>query len=419
MILISEIAIWVAFVISSYFLIFWLLVLLDEDPHAYTIRKKLRRYPLVSVIIPAYNEEDTIIDTLKSVIGLDFPKKKLEIFVVNDGSTDNTKKVVEEFISKNTHYAIKQISQQNKGKGAALNVGLKQCKGEFFACLDADSIVKSNSLKKLLPYFDEGEHVSTVLPLMKLRDTGNFLQKVQWAEYLINFFYKKLMAILDCVHVSPGPFSIYRTAILRKINGFDEKNLTEDLEITLRLQSHQYKIIQTLNAEVYTSAPKKFSEFYAQRNRWYKGSLINMFKKRNLIFNKKYGEFGMLQAPRVASAGILALMLILIAVYHFIKPLKENLIALSHINFDIFTLLKGFNFSISLLEFNYMNLFFALVIFGLGMIIIYYAHQYTKESWKSRGRLAVPAYLVLYSMLLTIVWVGIAFDFLRGKVQKW
>tara|TARA_Y100000310_G_scaffold105082_2_gene103462 strand:+ start:848 stop:2104 length:1257 start_codon:yes stop_codon:yes gene_type:complete len=418
MVLISEIAIWIAFVIASYFLIFWLLVLLDEDPNKHTVKKKLKHFPLTTIVIPAFNEEESIVDTLQSVTNMDYPKKKLQVIVVNDGSSDNTKSLTEKYISSHKDYNIELITQENKGKGAALNAGIRKAKGEFFVCLDADSEPRKNTLKLLLPNFDAPD-IATVLPLMKLKETTNFLQKVQWSEYLINFFYKKLMAILDCVHVSPGPFSVYRTSVLKKLKGFDEHNLTEDLEITLRLQKNNYRIVQTLDAEVLTKAPKKFSQFYSQRNRWYKGSLINMFRYRKLMFNKKYEEFGMQHAPRVMSAGILALVLITITILDLIKPAYKYIVSLYHINFDIITLIKGYTFDISFLQFNYTNVFYALVIFCLGLIIIYFAHIYTKESWKSRGRLAVPAYLVLYSILLTLVWMGIAFDFMRGRIQKW
>jgi hypothetical protein len=119
------------------------------------------------------------------------------------------------------------------------------------------------------------------------------------------------------------------------------------------------------------------------------------------------------------SAGILALVLITIAIHDLIKPAYKYMASLAYINFDIITLIKGYQFNFSFIQVNYTNVFYAFVIFSLGMIIIYFAHIYTKESWKSRGRLAVPAYLILYSFLLTIVWVGIAFDFMRGKIQKW
>jgi len=177
MLLLSEIAVWIAFLIASYFLIFWLLVLLDEDPDKYTVKKKLHSFPLTSIVIPAYNEEESIADTLNSVINMEYPKDKLQILVINDGSTDNTKKITEEYINSHPLYNIKLITQKNKGKGAALNAGLKETKGEFFVCLDADSEPRKDTLKILLPYFDAPD-IATVLPLMKLKETESQLQKL-------------------------------------------------------------------------------------------------------------------------------------------------------------------------------------------------------------------------------------------------
>lgn len=414
----TDIIIWIAFLISFYFLVFWLLVLFEEKPKRIEKTNKLKKYPSVSITVPAYNEEKNIASTLKSLINLNYPKEKLEIIVVNDGSKDKTKEVVEKLKKQHATYDIKLVNQKNRGKGSALNAGLKIAKGEFFVCLDADSVASKDILINLLPYFENNE-VAVVLPLMKLRNVKTVLQKIQWCEYLINFFYKKLMAALDCVHVSPGPFSIYRKSVLLKVGGFDEHNMTEDLEITLRIQKYDYKIIQSFNAEVYTIAPSSFRAFYRQRNRWYKGSLINMLKYRFMFFNKKYEEFGMLQIPRVATAGILMLLLIFFTLYRFIKPLIEKLIALSFVNFDIWTFIKNLSFDIRILDIYYPNIFYGAIIFFIGLIVIYLAHRYTNETWTKQGKFTVPVYLILYSTLLSIVWIGIAIDLIRGKIQKW
>ena len=138
MVLLSEIAIWVAFLIASYFLIFWLLVLLDEDPNKYKNKKKLTHFPMVSIVLPAFNEENNIIASLKSLLNMDYPKNKLQIIVVNDGSTDKTKDVVQNFIKNNKAYDISIISQQNKGKGAALRTGFSHASGDIILIQDAD-----------------------------------------------------------------------------------------------------------------------------------------------------------------------------------------------------------------------------------------------------------------------------------------
>ena len=111
------------------------------------------------------------------------------------------------------------------------------------------------------------------------------------------------MSLLDCVHVSPGPFSIYRRSILDIIGYFDTKNLVEDMEITLRAQNHHYRIVQSFDGIVYTHTPKTYKGFYKQRNRWYKGTILNMINYRKMIFNKKYGDFGLVMMPWVMIAG--------------------------------------------------------------------------------------------------------------------
>jgi len=203
-----KILLWATYMVSLYFAIFWFLVLMDGG-FKKTKKSKLKNYPDVSIVIPAYNEEKRIRLTLDSVLKLNYPKDRLEIIVINDGSADKTKEVVEGIISKNRDFGIRLISQKNRGKGAALNNGLKKAKGEFFVCLDADSYVKEDALLKMLPEFDK-EDIAAVLPLLKVRNPKSLWQKMQWLEYLVNMFYKELMSRLNCVHVAPGPFSVYR-----------------------------------------------------------------------------------------------------------------------------------------------------------------------------------------------------------------
>src|SRR3989338_9351893 len=94
-----KIALWTCYLLSLFFAIFWFLVLLDKETKTKT--RKLKKHPSVSIVIPAYNEEKNIITTLTSLTKLDYPKNRLEIIVVDDGSTDNTKNIVKEFIAKN------------------------------------------------------------------------------------------------------------------------------------------------------------------------------------------------------------------------------------------------------------------------------------------------------------------------------
>ena len=271
----------------------------------------------------------------------------------------------------------------------------------------------------MIPRFEDKE-VAIVLPLMKISTPKSFLQKIQWSEYLINFFYKSLMGTLNCVHVAPGPFSVYRKKVLEEVNGFDEKNLTEDLEITLRIHKLHYKIVQLLDAEVYTNAPNTLKGFYKQRNRWYKGTMFNMFNYKWMVFNKSYGDFGMLQMPRVFISGFLAVSLLILGLYRFVfKTLFDHIYRWSKINFDLLSVIKNAKLNFSWIQINFTNLFFLLVGIILGGIVIYYAHRFTKEKILRYGILSLPAYLLLYSILVSGVWLGVFIEMLLQKRQKW
>lgn len=411
-----DLIVWVIYLFSLYYGVFWFLVYLDYGAKDQsTIKGKT---PLVTIAIPAYNEEESITATIESVKALDYPKDKMEILVINDGSKDKTAEITESIIQKSKGYKIILINQANAGKGSAMNNALKQASGDFFISLDADSYVRADALKVIMPYFENPE-VSCVLPVIKVKNPKTIIQKLQYVEYLVNFFYKKLMSKLDCIHVTPGPFSVYKTDILRKLGGFDENNLTEDLEMALRLQKHHYKIEQILGTEVLTDAPVNFKAFYKQRNRWYKGSLINVWNYRNILFNRSYGEFGMFHLPAVFSVALISIVYVtyILSKYVF-KPTLNYITDASYINFNLpFMMSKTFE-DISFLDFNYMTMFLGLSIIAISLIVLQRSFTFTKERMRN-ALFASSMFLVFYPTLLAITWMGVVFDLVRGKRQKW
>ncbi len=411
-----KVLLWTAYLISLYFAIFWFLVLMEKEKKLKL--RILKRCPYVSIVVPAYNEKKNIIATLESLTNLSYPKNKLEIIVVNDGSTDNTSNIVADFICRNKYKNVKIINKKNEGKGAALNDGLAIAKGDFFVCLDADSFVTKDALKKILPYFTD-ESIAVVLPLLKVAKPKTLWQKMQWLEYIINLFYKRLMSRLNCVHVAPGPFSVYRKDVLKQIGGFDENNITEDLEITLRLQSKNYKIVQVLDAEVFTLSPKTFKGLYKQRKRWYKGSIINAFKYKYMIFNKKYGDFGIMQMPTIIISGLIAITLVISSLYYGLKPYIKTLYNSIFIDFDFYTLIKAFKFNFSLLDLDYMTMLVAIITLCISILVIRKSHAAAKEKPSKYGTLALVSYLFFYFFVIGLIWIGIMIDFALWKKQKW
>lgn len=406
--------IWVMYFASMYFVAFWLLIFLDKGLKEE--KKDPEQLPLVTICIPAFNEEESIANTINSALALDYPINKREIICINHGSRDGTGEILKSFGNKIKVITLKR--EQDHRKGAAVNAGLKVAKGELFICLDADSYVKPNALKIMLPYFEE-KNVASVLPIIKLKEKNTFMRKVQAIEYMVNFFLKKVAGIVDCVHVTPGPFGAYKTAVLRKVGGFDETNLTEDLEIALRLQKNNYKIIQLFNAEVLTTAPKNYKEFYQQRNRWYQGSTLNLLKYKNMVFNSKYGELGMFHMPMIAVSACLSIFFAIFIIYNnMIRPLLERLYDASFIDFNIPFMVEQRLERFSMLDLDYTFLFFLITLLLGGIMWIILAHQYTKEKWSVKKVTFIPVYLFIYPFLMSIVWLGVVINlFRRNKVQ--
>jgi len=413
---------------SIYFLllflsIFWLLVLFTKEEQKGKEGKEKENpgTPFFSAIVPAYNEENSIELALQSLVGLEYPSEKMEIIVVNDGSTDRTPEIIKQFVHKHPSHKIILLNQKNQGKAAAMNHGLRYAQGELFACLDADSAVSSNALQAMLPLFEDDGNVAAVCPLIKVKRPQKVLEKVQWYEYIINMFHRFLNAKLDCLHVTPGPFSIYRTQIIRNIGGFDEHTITEDLEIAVRLQKHHYQILHTFDAVVETVAPATWKALFRQRVRWYKGATDNTIQYKELLFNRKYGDFGVLRMPTVILSGILAIVLAGTLLYELGRAAMEKLAYYYSINFDFLTLLRNFSPEINILTWPFAKLFIALTLAGISFFIMIYSHRIIKERITNHGRtfFSLVSYLLIYGFFLTAVWLYIGFMYVSGRKNFW
>ncbi len=409
--------IWVLYFVGLYFSLFWLSVLLfDSSPNS---RRVYKTWPTVSIVLPMYNEEDAIEETLDSIYNLDYPKNKLQIICVNDGSTDNTLKIIRRL---NKKYDFILIDQDNSGKYMALNNALKKVNGEFFACFDADSFTDSNSLKAMIEEFDEKD-VASVMPIMKVYNPQNLLQRVQWLEYVINIFYKYIMGKIDCIHVTPGPFSVYRTEYVKKLGGFKKAHLTEDLEMALRLQDNNYKLKQSLDAVVYTKSPKRLKAFVSQRTRWYQGTFFNIKDYKHFLFNRRFEEFGFFHIPLVAVTGFLSLLGVLTVIYLFLKEIFHTLKRWYLTNFDFITYFKSWTWNTSLIDLNWQTLFESTILFVLIFIIIYLSFIGTKERmnfFKGFKYFFMFLYFFfIYKFIVAYIWAKVAFRIIFRRKNTW
>lgn len=417
-----EFLLWSTYLIVLYIVIFWLLSFLDNRQlmrKEAKIKKRLNVFPLITVIVPSFNEEKTISETLYSVLNLKYPKNKIQLIIVNDGSTDFTNKKINEIIEQNRDRNIILIDQENQGKANSLNNALKKANGELFACLDADSIVEKHTLEKMVKFYQENPNLAIVTPAMKVRNPKTLFQKFQRIEYLSSMFISRMMGYLDMIYVAPGPFSLYRTEIIKNLGGFDVGNLTEDQEIAYRIQKNNYGIKQCHNAYVYTTSPRNIKSLYRQRNRWFKGSLINLYKYKELFFNKKYGDFGVLQIPANLMTFFLSISAIFFFGYFLIKPTLKMIKNMALINFDFMYYLKNISLKFNILGLELGTMFMASMLFFASLLIFYLSHKNTNEKIRNHGFLYLIPYFFIYYIVLSFFSVIVLIQLVLGFKQKW
>lgn len=293
----------------------------------------LKRYPSTTIIVPCWNEEKTAARTILSLLKLDYPKNKLNIFIVDDGSTDNTFKVINRFARFNN---VKIFRKENEGsKHSAVNHALAHVTTELVGCLDADSFVEPNTLKVIAKYFLD-KTVMAVTPAIKVEKPKNILELIQNVEYSLGIFFRKILGTIDAIQVTPGPFSIFRKKVFDDLGPYREAHNTEDLEIAFRMHEAHYRIVNAHKAIVRTVAPKTIRGLYKQRLRWVHGFLENSLDYKHLFFNKKYGNFGMFMLPAALISIFSALYLIGFALNSFGYYLLDKFVEVKTIGANVF-----------------------------------------------------------------------------------
>ena len=389
--------------ISLFFSFFWISMLYFEEPGMHK-RPKLKRFPKVSIIVPAYNEEDSIADTLRSLLELDYPRNKLEIIVVANACKDKTAEIVRSF------KRVKLIETPLPGKAKAQNLGMKHAKGEIIVIGDADMLVSPDALRKVLPYFED-PLVGEVISAVKVHKPKTLLEKVQRYEYIISSLIRQLMSGIGALFMVPGAFVAFRKSIVEKLGGFDERTLTEDLEMGTRLLRHNYKIISNLDVHIQVRAPRTLAAFHNQRMRWNRGFLEVFAKHRDVVFNPKYGFFGFLFPFFIAVPVLLtATFSIAAATTASFFATYSPIISLTDARLFIENILPN-----GPLDINVLIAVPAIAILVAGIYMYNKANKHLKEKWTSPS--SIFTFIFLYPMWLTFYWL-LAFGAHIAKVKR-
>jgi len=403
--------IYIVWFFATYYVVVFTLMLLSERKKIFEDRTKFYNPKItVSLIVPAFNEEKKIAHTINSLKKVDHPN--LEILIINDGSSDKTSSVVKKHIKGDTRFTFID-NKKNKGKAACLNQGISLAKGEFVACMDADSVIEPDTFKKTIPYF-KNKKVGAVTISVEVKDPKNIFHKLIELEFTIGLsLFLKLATFFRTIFVTPGPFSMYRKSVLKEIGGFDTQNITEDLEIAYRIHKAGYIIENCSEAKVYTIIPPTFKEIYIQRRRWYSGAIQTLHKHRDMMFKKKYGFFGFL-VPYNYLLTITGLAVFFTSLYLLGKKTFNFISSLQYTGFNIIQWLKDINFDYrSLGNISFIGTSSLFIIMTILIISLIVARK--NLSKRKLGIVAFPAMFFLYQ----IFWTGAIINIIRRKKIKW
>ena len=250
--------------------------------------------PLQTVLIPAHNEGKVIVGAVRHVLASDYPN--LEVIVVDDGSTDDTSELV------STHYAgdtrVRLFRVPNGGKAAALNVGLKEARGQVVVALDADTHFEKDAISKLVRWFADPA-VGAVAGNAKVGNRINMITRWQALEYVTSQnLERRALAALGCITVVPGAIGAWKRNALERLGGFPLDTLAEDQDLTLGLLTAGYTVFYDSTAIGWTEAPDTVKGLVKQRFRWAFGTLQCLWKHRRVTLRPRYGALGLIAVPQ-------------------------------------------------------------------------------------------------------------------------
>lgn len=266
-----------------------------RERHRARFRDAMRAYsPLVSVIVPAWNERVGVLQTVRSV--LESTYAPLEVIVINDGSTDSSDAIIrafqDELAQEPDRYPGKTLVyryKENGGKGKALNEGIAVSMGEIVVSIDADCYVTPDAIANLVPLFADPS-IMAVVGNVKIGNTKSILGTVQYLEFLFAFYFKKADTLLNTIYIIGGAAGAFRREVFGKVGMYDTLHITEDIDLSVRMQEAGMRIVYAADAVVYTEGANSLKGLMKQRLRWKHGRFKTFWDHRSLFFSRREGR---------------------------------------------------------------------------------------------------------------------------------
>jgi poly-beta-1,6 N-acetyl-D-glucosamine synthase len=345
----------------------------------------------VSVVLAAYNEEQIIDRTLRSVLSSKYPLT--EVIVVNDGSTDNTAEKVAEIARRDPR--VQLVNQENTGKAGALNIGLEKASSEIIVTLDADTMLTPATVGRLVRHLaaDATGRLGAVAGVVRVGNRRrNLLTRWQALEYLTQIGVERAAQdVMGAIGIVPGACAAWRKTAIQDVGGYTEVTLAEDCDLSLSLHRAGWRVTQDDEAFAYTEAPETADALLNQRVRWTFGSLQAIWKHRDMLFRSRYRLLGWYVLPQYALAIIIPLIFMPFIVFMGIRTAQEQ--------------------GIDVVLFYFM-LFLAahLIIAAVGILLM-------REKW--RHLWMVPVYRIIYEPLRVYLLYTAVYMAVRGVRAGW
>jgi len=389
-------------VLSSFGLIFYA----RKNKHfRYNTIRSHKLLPSVAIIAPAYNEEKSIVENIRSLLSLEYPTVK--VIIVNDGSTDNSvQKVIKHYRLEKVDYAYTEtvktatikgvyqstdsayanlifIDKENGGKSDALNAGLNISRSDLFLAIDVDCIIEPDAILKMVkPFIEEADNRKVIASggvvrvansceiedgrIKKVVYPKNIWAKFQVLEYFRAFTLGRMAwSKINGLLIISGAFGLFDRRIAIAAGGYDTSTVGEDLELVVRMRKYMHKVEKKKYRVAFipdplcwTEVPSSAKVLSRQRRRWTKGSIDTILKHKDMFFNPKYGKIGMISFPYWVFFEWLAPIIETIGILYFLFMLFFGFI-----NYQVFFILLLFVFALAL-TFSSFAVFYETYFFG-------------------------------------------------------
>ncbi|MFF7450602.1 MULTISPECIES: glycosyltransferase [unclassified Streptomyces] len=343
----------------------------------------------VSVIVPAYNEKECIANTLKSLAQSTHP---IEIIVVDDGSTDGTSEIARDAARALGMTNVRVIRQENAGKPAALNNGVRSARHDIVVMMDGDTVFEADTVRQLVqPFADPA--VGAVAGNAKVGNRDTIIGAWQHIEYVMGFnLDRRMYDLLRCMPTIPGAIGAFRREAVLEVGGMSEDTLAEDTDITIAMHRAGWRVVYQEHAKAWTEAPGSLKQLWSQRYRWSYGTMQALWKHRKSLTDKgPSGRFGRVGMP-------------LVVIFQIVTPVFAPLI-------DVFTA-----YSMIFIDFKAALLAWFAVL-AVQLVCAAYAFRLDRE--KYRYLLMMPLQQLAYRQMMYLVLIHSCITALTGGRLRW